>query len=123
MKWSASAELLVKELILFSQVPNLSQSYLRHWEHLAQHVHISQVQIKDWEWGQERAFMWGNRMDSLRGRGINIASDFNKDETPYIINYSSFNVLKALSHYARSLLNILHVWTNLGWSCIKQVGH
>lgn len=41
------AELLVEELILFPQVPNLSQSYLRHWEHLAQDVHIFQVQIKD----------------------------------------------------------------------------
>ena len=46
VEW-ACGELLVKELILFPQVPNSSQSYFRHWEHLAQHVHIFQVQITD----------------------------------------------------------------------------
>ena len=62
-------------------------------------------------------------MDSSRGRGKNIALDFHKGKIPYINNDSSFDVLKAFTYYSRSLLNILHVWTNLGYGCIKQVGH
>lgn len=88
MEW-ACGELLVKELILFPQVPNSSQSYFRHWEHLAQHEHIFQVQITDWEWGQY-TLLWVAIPWNQQERSINIAWDFPKDETPHVIRNSSF---------------------------------